>query len=132
MPRLGKGEAGDSCRKRERDGAKPTRFAPARRRAGSVPAGSSPVGRLPQEGERSQKRRESKGIPSFFLVHQTNKIRTRSSLWETGSDFVFSTGISISPMVYCAVQNPSREGRERRKLIDTDISQTQTGVSQII
>ena len=65
-------------------------------------------------------------------VHQTNKIRTRSSLWETGSDFVFSTRVSFFPMVYCAVQNPSREGRERRKLIDTDISQTQTGVSQII
>ena len=53
---------------------------------------------------------------------QTNKIRTRSSLWETGSDFVFSTGVSISPMVRCAVLNPNREGHERRKLIDLEVS----------
>ena len=54
--------------------------------------------------------------------HQTNKIRTRSSLWETGSDFVFSTGISISPTVHSAAPNPSREDRERRNQNDLEVS----------
>jgi hypothetical protein len=39
-----------------------------------------------------------------------------------GSDFAFSTGITISPMVYCAVPNPSREGRERRNQNDLEVS----------
>ena len=64
--------------------------------------------------------------------HQTNKIRTRSSLWETGSDFAFSTGISFSPMVHSAVLNPSPEDRERRNQNDTDIFQTQAGFSNVI
>ena len=67
----------------------------------------------------------SRGRPCRFkscYPHQTNKIRTRSSLWETGSDFVFSTEISISPMVCCAVPNPSREDRERRNQNDLEVS----------
>jgi hypothetical protein len=35
---------------------------------------------------------------------------------------VFSTGISISPMVRCAVQNPGREDRERRNQNDLEVS----------
>ncbi len=46
--------------------------------------------------------------------HQTNKIRTRSSLWEMGSDFVFSTAISFFLTLCRAVLNPSREALERK------------------
>ena len=49
--------------------------------------------------------------------HQTNIIRTRSSLWETGSDYLFSLGGSrkpISETALSSVRNPSREGLGKR------------------
>ena len=42
----------------------------------------------------------------WYSPTQTNKIRTRSSLWETGSDFVFSTGNRFSQTVRPVVPNP--------------------------
>ncbi len=42
---------------------------------------------------------------------------------------MFSTEISISPMVYCAVPNPSREGRERRNQYDLEVLETKKLIS---
>ena len=63
------------------------------------------------------------------LAHQTNKIRTRSSLWETGSDFVFSTGNSISQTVCLAGPNPSREARKRKNQNNLEVLMMRTLIS---
>ena len=49
--------------------------------------------------------------------HQTNIIRTKFSLWETGSDYLFSLAGSrkpISETVLSSDQNQSPEGQEKR------------------
>ena len=49
--------------------------------------------------------------------HQTNIIRTKSSLWEMGSDYLFSSGGSrkrISETASWSDLNPSREGQGKR------------------
>ena len=50
--------------------------------------------------------------------HQSNIIRTKSSLWETGSDYLFISTDTKTPtfrMALSSVPNPNREDRERRK-----------------
>ena len=50
--------------------------------------------------------------------HQTNIIRTRSSLWETGSDYLFALASSrkpISETVLSNGQNQNPEGQEKRE-----------------
>ena len=50
--------------------------------------------------------------------HQSNIIRTRSSLWETGSDYLFISTDTKTPtfrMALSSVPNPNREDHERRK-----------------
>ena len=49
--------------------------------------------------------------------HQTNIIRTRSSLWETGSDYLFSLATSMEPIsetVSSNDQNQNPEDQEKR------------------
>ena len=61
-----------------------------------------------------------------FLLHgdqatQTNIIRTKSSLWETGSDYLFilrNLRILISAMVLSSVRTPNQEDRERKNDLD--------------
>ena len=51
-------------------------------------------------------------------LHQTKIIRTKSSLWETGSDYLFISTDTKAPtfrMALSSVPNPNREDRERRK-----------------
>lgn len=57
------------------------------------------------------------GFESHFR-HQSNIIRTKSSLWETGSDYLFISTDTKTPtfrMALSSVPNPNREDRERRK-----------------
>ena len=63
------------------------------------------------------------------LAHQTNKIRTRSSLWETGSDFVFSTGNSTFPTVCPAGPNPNREIQRRKNKMSLEVLMMRTLIS---
>ena len=51
------------------------------------------------------------------VVHQTNIIRTNSSQWEMGSDYLFSSGDLRKPISETASssgQNPSRESQGKR------------------
>ena len=53
--------------------------------------------------------------------HQSNIIRTRSSLWETGSDYLFisrSMRIRTSETVLWSVLPPSQEDQEKRNNLD--------------
>ena len=57
------------------------------------------------------------GFESHY-PHQSNIIRTKSSLWETGSDYLFISTDTKTPtfrMALSSVPNPNREDRERRK-----------------
>ena len=52
-----------------------------------------------------------------YCSHQSNIIRTKSSQWEMGSDYLFSFASSrkpISETVSLNDQNPSREAQEKR------------------
>ena len=52
------------------------------------------------------------------VICQSNIIRTKSSLWETGSDYLFISTDTKTPtfrMALSSVPNPNREDRERRK-----------------
>ena len=57
------------------------------------------------------------------------EIVEQSSLWETGSDFVFSTGNSSFPTVCPADPTPNREARKRRKQNDLEVMTMRTLIS---